>query len=378
MDGGNRQHSPLGELWAPSAPDWLRSLGTSGWLTIGVVGCVAIIAWLFGRSASIMIPLVLAFVIGVIFYPLVERMARMHIPRWLGALIVLLLLTLIIIFVAWVVGYGVVSQWPRIQESVQEGISSAKSWLHSLGISQQIVTAVLERLQSSGGGASQGAMSGIAASASSMLSGVGAGLFGVFIGAVLLYYLLSDYPRIIDYLSSHLGLPVELGRGIVNDASASLRGHFQGTTISGAVVAAFIGVGVWALGVPLAGAIGAVTFLTCYIPFFGAFISGAFAFLIALGTNGLTSAMLVLVVALVGQNLVQTIVSSKAMGESLSLHPIVILVVTMLGGIFAGLLGAMLAAPGVATLLLAKQRMTEYARSEGELLAENARPTGRR
>ena len=232
----------------------------------------------------------------------------------------------------------------------------------------------LNRLQSSGGSASQSAVSGVAASASSVLSGVGAGLFGVFIGAVLLYYLLSDYPRIVDYVSSHLGMPADLGKGVVDDASLSLRGYFQGTTITGFVVAVFIGVGVWALGVPLAGPIAVVTFLTCYIPFFGAIISGAFAFLIALGTNGFTSAMLVLVVVLVAQNLLQTIVNSKAMGESLSLHPIVVLVVTMLGGIFVGLLGAMLAAPVVATLLRAAQRIAAYTRSEDGLPAENAGP----
>ena len=56
-------------------------------LAIGVAGCVAILAWLFGHSASIMIPLVLAFVTGVVFYPLVERMTRVHVPRWLGALV---------------------------------------------------------------------------------------------------------------------------------------------------------------------------------------------------------------------------------------------------------------------------------------------------
>ena len=364
-EGARNDRSPS-NLWTPRVPDWLRSLGMNSWLAIGVAGCVAILAWLFGHSASIMIPLVLAFVTGVVFYPLVERMTRVHVPRWLGALVVLLLLMLIVISVAWMVGYGVVNQWPQIKDSIREGISSAKSHLDSLGVSQQTVTTELKRLQSSGTSAGQGAVSGIAASASSVLSGVGAGLFGVFVGAVLLYYLLSDYPRIIDYLSSHLGMPADLGRGVVKDASTSLRGYFRGTTISGAVVAIFIGVGVWALGVPLAAPIAVVTFLTCYIPFFGAIISAAFAFLIALGTNGFTSAILVLVVVLVGQNLVQTIVNAKAMGESLALHPIVVLVVTMLGGIFAGLLGAMLAAPAVATLLLAKQRVAAHPRSEGE------------
>lgn len=302
--------------------------------------------------------------VGVVAYPLVEQMMRVRIPDGSVAFIVLLLLALIIVYVTWVVGLGVLDQWSQIPESVHEGIDSATSWLHSLGVRQQTVTAVLKTGQSNGASASQGAVSGIAASASTLLSGLGAGLVGVFVGAVFLYYLLCDYPRIIDLLSSHLGLPTELGRGVVDDASTSLRGYFRGTTISGAVVAAFIGIGVWALGVPLAGAIALVTFLTSYIPFFGAVISGAFAFLIALGANGLASAVLVLVVVVVAQNLVQTIVNSKAIGESLSLHSVVVLVVTMLGGLFAGLLGAMLAAPGVATVLLARQRISAYERRD--------------
>ena len=93
-EGARNDRSPS-NLWTPRVPDWLRSLGMNSWLAIGVAGCVAILAWLFGHSASIMIPLVLAFVTGVVFYPLVERMTRVHVPRWLGALVVLLLLMLI-------------------------------------------------------------------------------------------------------------------------------------------------------------------------------------------------------------------------------------------------------------------------------------------
>ncbi len=52
-----------------------------------------------------------------------------------------------------------------------------------------------------------------------------------------------------------------------------------------------------------------------------------------------------LVVVLVAQNLLQTVINAKTMGDSLALSPLVILVVTMLGGVFGGLLGTVLAAP---------------------------------
>ena len=43
------------------------------------------------------------------------------------------------------------------------------------------------------------------------------------------------------------------------------------------------GVGALVLGVPLAGTIGLVTFITAYVPYLGAFVAGVFTFAIALG-----------------------------------------------------------------------------------------------
>ena len=45
------------------------------------------------------------------------------------------------------------------------------------------------------------------------------------------------------------------------------------------------------LGVPLAGTIAVVTFITAYVPYIGAFVAGAFAVIIALGANGTTTAL---------------------------------------------------------------------------------------
>ena len=96
-----------------------------------------------------------------------------------------------------------------------------------------------------------------------------------------------------------------------------------------------------------------------YIPFFGAIISGAFACLIALGSGGLTSAVIALLVVLVIQNVLQAVINAKFMGDSLNLHPIVVLAVTIVGSIFGGLLGTTLAAPALAMVLRARKRLVE-------------------
>ena len=115
-----------------------------------------------------------------------------------------------------------------------------------------------------------------------------------------------------------------------------------------------IGLAAIALDVPLAFSIALVTFVTSYVPYIGALFSGAFAVLIALGAAGVTEAVVMLIVILVAQNLVQTLLVTKVSSESLQIHPIVNLGSTIVGGVVAGLLGAMLSAPVVAIILLVR------------------------
>jgi predicted PurR-regulated permease PerM len=142
-----------------------------------------------------------------------------------------------------------------------------------------------------------------------------------------------------------VGLPAELGQGIVVDSFTAIRQYFRGTTVIAVITSVATAAGLWLIGVPLVFAITVVTFVTSYVPFFGAIISGIFAVLIALGAGGPTKALAALVVVLVAQNLLQQVVSSWAIGDALELHPLVVLIATMVGGIFAGLFGGMLGAP---------------------------------
>ena len=359
MSDGDRQRR-TDRFWPAGVPNWLRTLGMSSWMVAGVAAAVYVLSYLLATAAGIMVPLIVAVVIGVVAYPLVAALEKRHVSAWLGALLVLILLIVIIVAVAWITVAGVIGQWPQITKGVQEGIASLKTAVTSLGVNNQTVQPLVQKLQASSGSAAKSAASGIVSAVGSGLSGVFALFFGLFIGAALLYYVLSDFPTISHYIDAHLGLPADLASGVSEDAATSLRGYFQGTTVTGVAVALVIGIGVALLGVPLAVPIALVTFLTCYIPFFGAIISGAFAFLIAFGAEGFTTAVLVLAVVLVAQNLLQTVINAKAMGSSLDLHPLVVLVVTMLGGIFAGLLGAALAAPLLAMVLRAGGRISAY------------------
>jgi putative heme transporter len=341
-------------------PEWVLNLGIVAWTFVGAVAVLMIVATFFALTASITVPLILALVIGMISYPLVEKMVAKRVPIAGAAVIVLVFLVVVVGFAIWVVVNGVLSQWPAIQANIQAGLDSAAAYLNAAGFNGDSLKTALSSPQtsSSASTATGGIVSSLGSAVASGLSGISAMFFGIFISAMLLFYVLTDFDNISRWIGGHMGLPVDVGLGIVDDAVYALRGYFRATTITGLVVSVTIGVAMLVMGIPMAGAVVIVTFLTCYIPFFGAIISGAFAFFIALGTGGLSQAVAILVIVLIAQNVLQTIINARVMGDSLNLSPLVVLVVTMLGSIFAGLLGAALAAPVTALLISAGKRLS--------------------
>jgi predicted PurR-regulated permease PerM len=125
----------------------------------------------------------------------------------------------------------------------------------------------------------------------------------------------------------------------------SLRSYFLGVTIIAAFNGAVIGAAALILGVPLAGTIAVVTFVAAYVPFVGAWVAGAFAVLIALGTVGTTAALTLAVVALLANGILQQLIQPLVMGATLGLNPLVVLVVTIGAGCLFGMVGLTLAAP---------------------------------
>ena len=84
------------------------------------------------------------------------------------------------------------------------------------------------------------------------------------------------------------------------------------------------------------------------IPFLGAWITGAFAVLIALGTGGPSAALIIGITFIISNGTIQSAVNSWALGSSLRLHPVAVLLATMIGGTVAGLLGMVIGAPVLA------------------------------
>jgi predicted PurR-regulated permease PerM len=343
------------------APRWLRRLGVSSWLLIGVAGALAIAGLAYNATVGITVPLIIAVVIGVAVAPLVDIMERRRVRRSVGALITMLLLALILTAALVVVVRGLISQGPQVWAQLTAGVQALGDWLAGFGVTEQQLAAIQSTVRTALPKAAEGLTSFIG----SGLSSVVAFLFGTFLSVFMLFYILSDMPLLSRWVGAHVGLRPDLGLEIVNDGARSIRNYFKGSTVVAFVNTVAIVIGLVIFNVPLIGPIAIVTFILAYIPYIGAIISGAFAVLIALGSGGTTAAIGVLVFVLVSQNLLQQPVSAWAVGSALDLHPLVVLISTVLGGIVMGVIGATLAAPLTAMAVQATVRL----RKEREAIA---------
>jgi predicted PurR-regulated permease PerM len=190
-----------------------------------------------------------------------------------------------------------------------------------------------------------------------------------------LFFLLKDGPSMRRWIDRHLGVPPPVATLITGGVIRSLRGYFRGVTLVAAFNGIVVGIAAFLLGVPLAGTIGVVTFITAYVPFIGAFVAGAFAVVIALGANGTTTALVMLLIVILANGLLQNIVQPFAMGAALDLHPLAVLILTIGAGCLFGMLGLVLAAPIASAVVhisrdLARARVAAKAEDGGVAVAD--------
>ena len=93
-----------------SAPTWLRDLGFSSWLLVGFVLIVIGVIWLLGQTSTIVMPVLLAAVLGAVAGPAVGWLERHHVPRVGGAILVLLGLVAVGVLVFCLVFGGISDQ----------------------------------------------------------------------------------------------------------------------------------------------------------------------------------------------------------------------------------------------------------------------------
>src|SRR5262245_34739637 len=322
-----------------SAPMWLRDLGLLAWFLVGVSILLVGLIVLLGLTSTIVLPVTVGAILATVAGPIVTKLQRHRVPRAAGAAMVLLGIIAFTVLIVLLVFGGIYEQSDEIKSQASEAVDTIEGWANDVG---------------AGGtsNASDDAQTGAVNAGKTLLQGLVTGIQGItsFIffltfTAFSTFFLLKDGPSVRSWINRSMGIPVDVAMTITGNVIQSLRRYFLGVTVVAVFNGIVVGLGAFLLGVPLWGTIAVVTFSLAYIPFIGAFISGAFAVLLTLASQGTTDALIMLVIVILANGLLQNIVQPIAFGPTLGLNPLVVLIVTIGFGSIVGTIGLILAAP---------------------------------
>ncbi|ORT60734.1 AI-2E family transporter [Streptomyces sp. CB03238] len=339
-------------------PAWLSSAKTAAALRtsarVSVELLLVLLAasaalWLLGRMWSVVWPLIVGLLLTTLTWPLARFLRRRGWPAALAASVVTVLFLLVVTGIVALIAVPVASQSGELADGVVEGIQRLREWAAGppLNIGDAQITGTLDtavaRVQDSIGSMVTAVVTGV----STVVNGVVTAVLALF----LMFFFLKDGPRFLPWLTRQL--PGRLATDVPVVAARcweTLGAFVRSQAFVGLLDAVLIGIGLWVLEVPLVLPLAVLTFVSAFVPIVGALFAGLVAVLIALVSNGLTDALIVLAIIVVVQQLEGNVFQPMIQSRGLGLHAAVVLLAVTLGGSLAGIVGSLLAVP-VAALL---------------------------
>ncbi|MDH6549063.1 putative PurR-regulated permease PerM [Streptomyces sp. SAI-041] len=310
---------------------------------------LAVALWLLGRTWSVVWPLVIGLLLTTLTWPPTRFLLRRGWSPALAASTVTVLSLLVAAGVVALIAVPVASQSGDLTDGVVDGVQKVREW--AAGPPLNIGDAQIDKAFDTAVSRAQDGLGSMVGAVVTGVSTVVNGLVTAVLAVFLMFFFLKDGPRFLPWLARQL--PGRLATDVPTVAARgwdTLGSFVRSQAAVGLIDAVLIGLGLWILGVPLVLPLAVLTFVSAFVPIIGAFFAGFVAVLIALVSNGLMDALIVLAIIVVVQQLEGNVFQPMIQSRGLGLHAAVILLAVTLGGSLAGIVGSLLAVP-VAALI---------------------------
>ncbi|MER5405291.1 AI-2E family transporter [Streptomyces sp. NPDC002769] len=323
----------------------LRVTAAYAWRLL-VLGAAAYACFkILGRLQLVAVALFLALVVTSVLRPAANLLAR-WVPRGVAAAVSLVGSLVVVLGLLALVGSLVAGESDRLSQEFAGGVGRIERWLEgspfhvdhtALANFQDKVTSYLSEHRS--------------ALLSSALSGAGR-LLEVLTAAVLalfcsLFFILSG-ERFWHWFQ---GLLPESARESWDRAGRAawrtFAGYTRGIIIVAATNAVLVGVALSLLGVPLAMPLTLLEFFAAFVPLVGSPVALGVATVVALASRGPVVAVVVLALIVVIGQLEGHVLHPLVLSWAVRLHPVVVALSVIAGGVLAGVIGAVVAVPMV-------------------------------
>lgn len=330
---------------------------------------LAVLFYLAGQVLNILAsPIAIVVWTTIIVFCLkgpVNNLEKKGISRVCGSCVSFLLLLVALILLCWLLfspSLGLGGQFASLIETIPGQINDLTHWLNQMYDQYSYIfqddrvnSWINDTLKSIGGWFSSVAS---VSAEGVMVAGSSVANTALILGfsLVVSFWVLIELPALGREIKRLFGPRFQDDLNIIYlTGTRVMGGYIKGTLLQCLLIGVGCGVGYAVMGIPSAAALGVITGLLNIIPVIGPWLGGAVAALISLFVSPLI-ALIALIYTIVVQQVVYTFISPKIMGNSVDIHPALVILALMTGsalgfavsGFLGSIVGMLVSIPAVA------------------------------
>ncbi|EFG47214.1 hypothetical protein HMPREF0183_1478 [Brevibacterium mcbrellneri ATCC 49030] len=360
----------------PYVSPGLKLAAAWSWRSLIVIAAVAVAFWGLSKVSILVLPCLIALLLAALMAPAVSFLDRHKWPHTLSVITTFLGFILVVLGLLAFTGQQIVVGFPALAHQVVLGVNKLNAFVQNnpFGIDSTVITSYLDELSGKALDWLQKSQGKIASGALGAASSIGNFVTGLLITLFASFFFLYDGGRIFQWFVRLLPKPAQPKSvaAAVNGWSTLVQ-YVRVQVLVAGIDAVGIGIGAFALGIPLAFPLTVLVFLASFIPLVGAVLTGVIAVLVALVSKGLVTAIIMLIVVVGVQQLEGNVLQPFLMGKAVAVHPLAVVLAVTGGGVLYGIPGALFAVPFVAmlnTVVLTLSGNPEYMKKANEALVK--------
>jgi predicted PurR-regulated permease PerM len=332
----------------------MRIAGAWSWRILALAGVIALVIFLVIQLKLIVVPFLIAILLGALLIPFVQFLQRHRWPKWLAVSVAEVGLIGVVSGLVYLVITQIIRGFPDLQDRSLEFFDGFKAML--LASPLHLTDAQISDYLAQAWESIQKDSAALLSGALSVGSTFGHVLAGILLVLFATLFLLIDGKRIWAWT---VRLFPRTARTAVDGAGragwVTLTNFVKVQIFVAFIDAVGIGLGAWILGLffggfPLVLPIAIAVFLGSFIPVVGAVLTGALAVFVALVYLGPLPAVIMVGIVLLVQQVEGHVLQPLVMGTAVKVHPLAVVFAVAAGGFLAGIAGALFAVPVIATL----------------------------
>ena len=329
-------------------------------LIVFIVGLI-FVCWLIWTLRNVLLPFIVGLILAYLLLPVIRWVEKRLLKpnekpkikqlKRIAIILIIYLLSIIIIGLAVFYIFTIASKaignlLQNAPQTIPDGLAAITNWLKSLKIlSNPTIQQNIDDYITKAGAALPGVLSNFLSTGVKIIQSSTSLILGFIIMPIFIFFLLKDWDNLRDKF--YAGLPQWARMHTKNFFSilqTSVIHYIRGSLILALIVAILTYIFLTILRIDFALPLAVFIGITELVPLIGPWLGGALAVIVTLATAP-GKAIWVIIGYLVILQIENQLIGPKIRGSQMEIHPAFLIILTVLGAYFAGILGLIIVLP---------------------------------